>query len=66
MAFAAETSCLQDVVSMAAAFLKAHHISSGKTILHLLSDRFDYGQAPEKTLDGIHCCGASHDFIIDV
>ena len=36
----------------ATSFLKAHHISSGRTILQYLSDRFDYGKNPEKTLDG--------------
>lgn len=29
-----------------------HHISSGKTILESMQDRFDYGKNPEKTLDG--------------
>ena len=37
----------------ATTYLKAHHISDGKTILQSLSDRFDYGQNPEKTLDGM-------------
>ena len=32
--------------------LISHHISGGKSILASLSDRFDYGQNPEKTLDG--------------
>lgn len=36
----------------ATTYLKAHHISGGKTILESLLDRFDYGQNPEKTLDG--------------
>ena len=29
-----------------------HHISSGKSILESMQDRFDYGKNPEKTLDG--------------
>ena len=37
----------------ATTYLKAHLISGGKTILQSLSDRFDYGQNPEKTLDGM-------------
>ncbi len=30
----------------------SHHISSGRTILQSMQDRFDYGKNPEKTLDG--------------
>lgn len=37
---------------MATTYLKAHHISSGKTILESMQDRFDYGKNPAKTLDG--------------
>ena len=29
-----------------------HKISEGKSILESMSDRFDYGQNPAKTLDG--------------
>lgn len=36
----------------ATTFLKPHHISSGRTILESMQDRFDYGTNPEKTLDG--------------
>ncbi len=36
----------------ATTYLKAHHISGGKSILASMSDRFDYGQDPAKTLDG--------------
>ena len=39
-------------LSLATTYLKAHHISGGKSILESLSDRFDYGQNPAKTLDG--------------
>ena len=39
-------------LSLATTYLKAHHISGGKSILESLSDRFDYGQNPEKTLGG--------------
>ena len=36
-------------LSLATTYLKAHHISGGKSILASMSDRFDYGQNPEKT-----------------
>ena len=36
----------------ATTYLKAHHISAGSTIAQSMKDRFDYGQNPEKTLDG--------------
>ena len=42
----------KEATPTATTFLKAHHISSGRTILQSLSDRFDYGKNPEKTLDG--------------
>ena len=37
---------------MATTRLIPHHISSGRTILESMRDRFDYGQDPAKTLDG--------------
>ena len=37
---------------MATTRLITHHISKGKTISQSLSDRFDYGQNPEKTQQG--------------
>ena len=40
------------MLSLATTRLITHHISGGKSILASLSDRFDYGQNPEKTLDG--------------
>ena len=40
------------MLSLATTRLISHHISGGKSILASLSDRFDYGQNPEKTLDG--------------
>ena len=40
------------MLSLATTRLISHHISRGKSILASLSDRFDYGQNPEKTLDG--------------
>ena len=41
------------MLSTATTYLKAHHISRGKSILASMSDRFDYGQNPAKTLDGV-------------
>ena len=32
--------------------MKAHHISAGETIAQSMKDRFDYGQNPDKTMDG--------------
>ena len=40
------------MLSLATTRLITHHISGGKSILESLSDRFDYGQNPAKTLDG--------------
>ena len=40
------------MLSLATTRLITHHISGDKSILASLSDRFDYGQNPEKTLDG--------------
>lgn len=40
------------MMSTATTYLKAHYISGGKTILQSLSDRFNYGKNPKKTLDG--------------
>ena len=48
-----KTAIIKAVATTATTYLKAHHISGGKTILQSLSDRFDYGQNPEKTLDGM-------------
>lgn len=36
----------------ATTYLKAHHISGGKTIFESMQDRFDYGKNPAKTLGG--------------
>lgn len=44
--------CLLEVLSLATTRLIPHHISSGKSILQSLADRFDYGKNPDKTLDG--------------
>ena len=43
---------MEEVTPTATTFLKAHHISSGKSILESMQDRFDYGKNPLKTLDG--------------
>ena len=37
---------------MATTYLEKHHISKGLTIAQSMKDRFDYGQNPDKTLDG--------------
>ena len=37
---------------MATTYLQKHHISKGLTIAQSMKDRFDYGQNPDKTLDG--------------
>lgn len=37
---------------MATTYLKTHHISKGQTIAQSLTDRFDYGENPDKTQDG--------------
>ena len=42
----------KEATPTATSFLKAHHISSDRTILQYLSGRFDYRKNPEKTLDG--------------
>lgn len=42
----------KEVRPTATTYLKAHHISGGKSILESMQDRFDYGKNPEKTLDG--------------
>lgn len=43
---------MEEVRPTATTYLKAHHISGGKSILESMQDRFDYGKNPEKTLDG--------------
>ena len=43
---------MKEVRPTATTYLKAHHISGGKSILESMQDRFDYGKNPEKTLDG--------------
>lgn len=48
------------MLSLATTRLIFHHISGGKSILASLSDRFDYGQNPEKTLD---CTRKYRDFL---
>ncbi len=42
----------EEAAPIATTRLIPHHISSGKSILESLQDRFDYGKNPEKTLDG--------------
>jgi len=37
---------------MATTYIKKHHATPGLTIAQTMTDRFDYGKNPEKTLDG--------------
>lgn len=41
-----------EVMHTATTRLIPHHVSSDKTILESMQDRFDYGKNPKKTLDG--------------
>ena len=50
--FTAAALLMEGGMPTATTYLKAHHISAGSTIAQSMKDRFDYGQNPEKTLDG--------------
>ncbi|MDR3584914.1 MAG: hypothetical protein P4L59_06255 [Desulfosporosinus sp.] len=51
---------------MATTRLITHHISKGETIAQSLTDRFDYGQNPDKTQQGelILCIGSLTAYVL--
>lgn len=51
---------------MATTRLITHHISKGETIVQSLTDRFDYGQNPDKTQQGelILCVGSLTAYVL--